>query len=152
MTTRWALTAGVVAAALAAAGCSSSPPSDYQPPPGELIAGTAQVSVNGQDLGTTDSVQCSEAGPLTTITTGDANNPEASGISALVASEDVLVVKEVGITDLGGFTGSFNAGLGGEATVTMTGRTYEIDGTAEGFETDNPSFRTSGTFKIKVAC
>lgn len=110
------------------------------------------MSVNGQDLGTTDSVQCSEAGPLTTITTGDANNPEASGISALVASEDVLVVKQVGITDLGGFTGSFNAGLGGEATVTMTGRTYEIDGTAEGFETANPSFRTSGTFKIKVAC
>lgn len=137
--------------ALIAAGCSSSPP-DYTPPAGSLIAGTAQVTVNGQDLGTTDTVQCSEAGPLMTITTGDPNNPQASGISALVAAEDELEVKEVGIRDLGGFTGSFNAGLGGEATVTMTGRTYTIDGTADGFETANPSFRKSGTFEIKVAC
>lgn len=106
------------------------------------------MTVNGQDLGTTESVQCSEAGPLTMIATGD----DATGISALVASEDELVVKNVSVTDLGGFTGSYNAGLGGEATVTMAGRTYSIDGTAQGFETANPSFRTSGTFKIKVAC
>jgi hypothetical protein len=116
------------------------------------MAGTAQVTVNGQDAGSTDSVQCSEAGSLMTITTGSADDPDASGISALVASEEELVVKEVGIRDLGGFTGSFNAGLGGEATVTMTGRTYAINGTADGFKTDNPSFRSSGTFEIKVAC
>ena len=34
----------------------------------------------------------------------------------------------------------------------MTGRTYEITGTADGFATDNPSFRTSGTFTIAVSC
>jgi len=34
----------------------------------------------------------------------------------------------------------------------MTDRTYDISGTADGFNTDNPSFRTSGTFAIKVAC
>lgn len=106
------------------------------------------MTVNGQDAGSTDAVQCSQAGPLTTIKTGD----DASGISALVASEEELVVQEVGIRDLSGFTGSFNAGLGGEATVSMTGRTYAITGTADGFETDNPSFRSSGTFEIKVAC
>ena len=110
------------------------------------------MTVNGQDIGTTDTVQCREAGPPITIRTGDPNNPQASGISALVAAADELEVKEVGIRDLGGFTGSFNAGLGGEATVTMTGRTYTIDGTADGFETANPSFRKSGTFEIKVAC
>ncbi|CAA0101591.1 Lipoprotein LpqH [Mycolicibacterium vanbaalenii] len=108
------------------------------------------MTVNGEDIGTTESVQCSEAGPLTTITTGEGG--ESAGISALLASEDELIVKNVSVRDLGGFTGSFNAGLGGEATVTMAGRTYSIDGTAEGFETANPSFRTSGTFKIKVAC
>ena len=75
-----------------------------------------------------------------------------SGVSALLASEEELVVKNVSVRDLGGFTGSFNEGLGGDATVTMDGRTYTIDGTAEGFETADPSFRTSGTFKIKVAC
>jgi len=51
-----------------------------------------------------------------------------------------------------GFTGSYNAGLGGDAEVTMTGRTYDITGTADGFDTENPSFRTSGEFSIKVAC
>lgn len=147
MITRRALSAYVAVLAAVAAGCSSQPP-EYQPPPGELVAGTAQVTVNGQDVGTTDSVQCTATGPLTTITTGD----EASGISALISSEDELAVKEVGIRDLGGFTGSYNAGLGGEATVEMLGRTYALSGTADGFETAKPSFRTSGTFEIKVAC
>ena len=58
------------AIALALAGCSSAPP-EYQPPPGSLVAGTAQATVNGQDAGTTDAVQCTATGPLTTITTGD---------------------------------------------------------------------------------
>jgi hypothetical protein len=151
---RWALRArgiGAVLAAVTAAGCSSQPP-EYQPPPGALIAGTAQVTVNGRDTGTTDSVQCSSAGTLMTISTGSPDDPESAGITALVASEDELVVREVGIRDLGGFTGSFNSGLGGEATVTMTDRTYAINGTADGFETANPSFRKSGTFEIKVSC
>ena len=135
------------ATTLAAAGCSSGPP-DYQPAPGTLVAGTAQVTVNGQNLGTTEAVQCTPAGSLTTITTGD----QASGISALISNEDELIAAAVGINNVGGFTGSYNAGLGGTAKVTMTGRTYDITGTADGFDTANPSFRTSGTFAIKVAC
>ncbi|KRE26898.1 hypothetical protein ASG82_10325 [Mycobacterium sp. Soil538] len=140
-------TLAVVAAAAAVAGCSSSPP-DYQPPPGQLVAGTAQVTVNGQDTGTTEAVQCTPAGTMMTISTGDAG----SGVSAVVSSADELTVEAVGIRNLGGFTGSYNAGLGGEAKVTMSGRTYEIAGTADGFATDNPSFRTSGTFGIRVSC
>lgn len=133
------------------AGCSSPPP-EYQPPPGALIAGTAHVTINGQDAGTTDSVQCDSAGPLMMMRTGDPNDPLAPGISAMVASDDELVVREVGIRDLGGFTGSYNDGLGGEATVTMTERTYDIRGTADGFDTGNPSFRTTGDFQIRIAC
>ena len=112
------------------------------PPP------TAQVTVNGQNLGTTEAVQCTPAGSLTTITTGD----QASGISALISNKDELTAAAVGINNVGGFTGSYNAGLGGTAKVTMTGRTYDITGTTDGFDTANPSFRTSGTFAIKVAC
>ncbi|BBY74905.1 hypothetical protein MPRF_18040 [Mycolicibacterium parafortuitum] len=149
MHTRWTLAAA--ATALALAGCSSPPP-DYDPPPGALVAGSAQVSVNGTDLGLTDTVQCDPAGTLLMMTTRDPEDPEAPGISATIASEDELVVRQVGIRDLGGFTGSYNQGLGGEATVTMTDRTYDIQGTADGFETDNPSFRTTGTFQIKIAC
>ena len=132
---------------LAVAGCSSEPP-EYQPPPGTLVAGTAQVTVNGQDTGTTEAVQCTPAGTLTTITTGD----QASGVTALVSNKDELTAETVSINNLGGFTGSYNAGLGGTAKVTMTGRTYDITGTADGFNTANPSFRASGTFAIKVSC
>ncbi|KWX68996.1 lipoprotein LpqH [Mycobacterium sp. NAZ190054] len=150
MYTRRCLGAAVGATALAApvlAGCSSPSP-EYQPPPGALVAGTAQVTINGQDAGTTDSVQCDPAGSLMMMRTGDGT----SGVTATVSSEDELIVREVGIRDLGGFTGSYNQGLGGDATVTMTGRTYDIQGTADGFETDSPSFRTTGEFRIKIAC
>lgn len=147
MITRWVLSGCLAAAALGVAGCSSDAP-EYQPPPGSLIAGTAQAVVNGQNNGVTNAVNCTEAGTLTSIDTGD----DSSGFTALIASEEELVVREVGIRDLGGFTGSYNQGLGGEAKVTMTGRTFVISGTADGFDTDKPSFRTSGTFEIKVAC
>ena len=148
---RWAVTATAAVTAAALTGCSSPPP-EYQPPPGALVAGTAQVTVNGADTGTTDSVQCDPAGTLMIISTGNPDDPDASGISAMIASKDELVVREVGIRNLGGFTGSYNDGLGGEASVTMTGRTYDIEGTADGFATDNPSFRTTGNFQIKISC
>jgi ipoprotein LpqH len=135
------------AATLAIAGCSSGPP-DYKPAPGTLVAGTAQVTVNGQNTGTTEAVECTPAGSLTTIVTGD----QTSGITTLVSNKDELTAESVSINNVGGFTGSYNAGLGGEAKVTMSGRTYDITGTADGFKTDNPSFRASGTFAIKVSC
>jgi ipoprotein LpqH len=135
------------AATLAIGGCSSVPPT-YHPAPGTLVAGTAQVTVNGQDVGATEAVQCTPAGSLTTISTGD----QASGVTALISNAEVLTTEAVEINNVGGFTGSYNAGLGGTANVTMTGRTYDIAGTADGFQTANPSFRTSGTFAIKVSC
>jgi ipoprotein LpqH len=135
------------ATTLALTGCSSGPP-EYEPAPGTLVAGTAQVTVNGEDAGTTDAVQCSSIGALTMIDTGD----QAGGISAMITNKDQLTAQSVAIRDLGGFTGSYNAGLGDTANVTMTGRTYDIAGTAEGFDTDSPSFRNSGTFAIKVSC
>ena len=133
-------------AALQLAGCSSNPP-EYQPGPGELVAGTAEIEVNGQQAETT-SVQCDTTGPLTTITTGD----QTSGVTVMVSNQDELTAESVSINDVGGFTGSYNAGLGDAAEVSMTGRTFHISGTADGFETANPSFRVPGTFAIKVSC
>ena len=80
---------------LAVAGCSSAPP-DYTPAPGTLVAGTAQVTVNGQSMGTTEAVQCTPAGSLTTITTGD----QASGVSALISNKEALTTEAVGINNL----------------------------------------------------
>jgi hypothetical protein len=144
---RIVLTAAAFALLGAVAGCSSSPPPE-QREPGTLVVGTAAVTVNDADAGTTDAVACSAAGPLTTITTGDSE----SGVTAVVSNAEELAVQSVSLSNVGGFTGSYNAGLGGEATVTMTGRTYSIEGTADGFAVDKPSFRTNGSFVIKVAC
>jgi hypothetical protein len=116
-----------------------------------MVAGTAQVTVNGQDTGTTKAVQCNTTEWLTTITTGD----QTSGVTAMLSNKDELVVESVNIKDVGGFTGSYTAGVGDEAEgadVSMTGRTYDISGTADGFNTDKPSFRASGTFAIRVSC
>ena len=129
------------------AGCSSGPP-PAEPQPGTLAAGTAQVAINGEDTGTTEAVQCVPAGALTTINTGD----DTSGVTAVVSNRAGLVAESVSINNVGGFTGSYNSGLGGTAKVTMTGPTYDISGTADGFRTDEPSFRTGGAFAIKVSC
>ena len=141
---------GVAAATLligAAAGCSSGPdPAPLQT--GALFPGTAEVTVNGQNLGKFESVQCTPAGTLMTITTGD----QSSGTTSVISNADELAAVSVGLNDVGGFTGSFNQGLGGKAAVTMTGSTYSITGNADGFVTDKPSFRTTGDFIIKVAC
>lgn len=63
-----------------------------------------------------------------------------------------ITARTVTIRNLGGLTGSSEADLQGDATVTQTGRTYDIRGTDDGFDADRPSFRSSGTFTIKVAC
>lgn len=149
MKNRWVPTCCVAAIVAGLAGCSSPP--EYTPPKGELIAGTAQVTVNGRDAGTTDAVQCNTTGYLTTITTGD----QTSGVTAMVSNKEELAVESVGINNVGGFTGSYTAGVGDTAEaadIAMTGRTYDISGAADGFDTDNPSFRASGTFAIRVSC
>ena len=141
---RWVVAA---AAITGVAGCSSGPP-ELQTGAWPLVAGTAQVTVNGQNTGTTEAVQCTPDRLVDHHHTGD----QAAGVTALVSNKDELTAESVGINNVGGFTGSYNAGLGGTAKVTMTGRTYDITGTADGFDTANPSFRTSGTFAIKVSC
>ncbi|RAV07868.1 hypothetical protein DQP55_20920 [Mycolicibacterium sp. GF69] len=146
---RWVPSCCAAAAVLVLAGCSSPP--DYRPPSDELVAGTARVTVNGQDAGTTKAVQCDTTGWLTTITTGD----ETSGVTAMVSNQDELVAESVRINNVGGFTGSYTAGVNDEAQaaqVDMAGRTYDISGSADGFNTDKPSLRTSGTFAIRVSC
>jgi lipoprotein LpqH len=129
-------------------GCSSGPP-PARLGPGMLAQGTAKVAINDTDAGTTHAVHCTPTGDLTTITTGDS----ASGVTAVVASAKDLSATTVNITNVGGFTGSYNHGLSTKpATVRITGRTYDITGTADGFTATNPSARVPGTFNIQVAC
>jgi len=70
----------------------------------------------------------------------------------MVSNKDELTAEFISINNVGRFTGSYSAGLGGTAKVTMTDRTYNITSTADGFDTDKPGFRAAGTFAIKVSC
>lgn len=131
-----------------AVGCSSQPAAEPVPE-GALPAGTAHISIDGRDGGTTHQVRCASRGFSTDIRTGD----ETSGVSALVSGGDELSAQTVSIRDLAGFTGSYNAGLGEpDAEVSMIGPTFVVTGTATGFRTDEPSFTTDGKFTLRVAC
>ena len=131
----------------ATAACSS--PAAVPPPrAGTIPAGTADVTVDGRKLATSQTVDCTFIQSFTTITTGDGT----TGTTTVVDNADGLAAKSVDIRDLGGFTGSYWQNLGGEAAVAMTGRTFTITGTAEGFDTENPSGRIARPFSIKASC
>lgn len=140
----------ITAAAMALGGlvgCSSSAP-EYQPPAGALPSGAVQVTIGGQDLGTSYATTCQPIGTVTTISTGD----DAAGTTSAVDSVDGLTAQYVQIRNLGGFTGNYWQGVDGEAEVKATGTTFVITGRANGFKTDNPSFRTTEDFELRVSC
>ena len=141
-----AMVAGIALAALLA-GCSSGPQAEPQRQ-GALPGGTAKLSIDDHETGDQQKVTCLVTGPVTTIDIGD----DQSGSTAVVSNAADLRVESVSIRNLSGFTGSYNQNLGDPAKVSMTGATYDLSGTAEGFATDNPSFRKSGNFSIKVSC
>lgn len=134
-------------AGVGVAGCSSEPPAEPRSA-GTVPAGTAMTSIDGRDAKTDTKVLCETYGTLTTVTVGN----DDSGFTAVVSSDEELALKSITIRNLDGFTGSYFDGLGDPADVTMTGRTYDISGVADGFETDSPSYRTSGEFAIKASC
>ena len=132
------------------AGCSSSSKSP-PPPPGSLPPVTAHITINGQDAGTAHFIDCGQLQHYFTIKTGD----QAAGVTAVVESiegGDKVAAKSVEITNMGGFTGSFWQGLAGNADAKVSGNTYTINGTATGFNTDNPNKQATATFQIKAAC
>jgi hypothetical protein len=135
-----------VSAVVLMAGCSS--PTPDPPRAGTLPAGTAEVTVNDQKLPASQSVDCTFIQSMTTITTGDND----AGATVVIDNGGKLDAKSVDIRNLGGFTGSYWQNLGDAATVKMTGRTFTISGTADGFNATDPSKRAPGTFSIKASC
>jgi hypothetical protein len=136
------------AAALVAAGAAACSSPTASAPPGEIPAGTARVTINDRALPTVNAVKCTPIRSLTVITAGN----EGEGVTALVSNETGLEAKTISINDLGGFTGRYMNGLEGKAHVSMAGHTYIFHGTADGFDSQNPSVRTTSRFAIKVSC
>jgi len=129
-----------------AVGCSSGKAAPPRPP--VLPPGTAVLSVDGKEVGTTYAVRCESIDWMTTIKT----KLETSGMSAMLSNANRLAAEFVRFDNVDGFTGSYDRELQGEATVTMTGPTYHITGAALGFNTAKPTELTAETFTIKVSC
>jgi len=129
------------------AACSSGNPSAEREP-GTLPPGTAQLTIGGKDLPPTRAVECAPPEQyLTTITTGN----DASGVTVMVSNAGKLAIEFVRIRNLDGFTGDYDRGLGGDATVGLTENTYHIAGAAFGYGTKSPE-PTTQQFTINVAC
>lgn len=133
--------------ALSCAACSSEPPRE-QLPAGAVSAGSAKVAIDAREAPTVGTVDCQSLGGTTMITIGDSS----AGVKVALDNTSGIATKSVAINDIGGFTGSYQEDLQGTVRTRMIGETYEIDGTADGFATDNPSFRATRNFTVRVAC
>lgn len=129
-----------------AVGCSSDP-APQKLKRGTLPPGVASVSIDDDASVQTGSVQCAAVGPLTTIRTGD----DKSGLAAELSSAHGFAVNFVRLRDLEGFSGDYNAGLGGDAAVSLTDTTFHINGTAFGY-TPKSIAPARHSFTIEVAC
>lgn len=113
-----------------------------------LPPGTAKISIDGAEVPTTHAVHCAPAEQaFSMITTGDGS----AGTTMMVSNAGKLTIEFVRIRNLNGFSGDYNRGLGNEATVGLSGITYQISGVAHGFGPSSPE-PTNVPFTIKVAC
>jgi ipoprotein LpqH len=144
----------VTAAAAAVAGiaaCSSEPQPSHP--------SQASVTINGNTVASKQSVTCiKQANALPgsqpqwywTIAVGDQN---VSGVKAsLNGSAENLAAESVHILNLGGFTGTYSKGDGGEASASFGSETFTITGKADGFNTYKPDEPATATFKIVATC
>jgi hypothetical protein len=136
----------VAAAVLLLVGCA--PGRAAVPGHGVLPPGTATLVVDGKRIGTTYSVRCQSIDWMTRI---HADWHEA-GVSAMLSSGGELTAEFVRLHDVDGFTGSYERARQGEASVTMTGPTYQIVGAAMGFNTAQPTRSKAETFTVTVSC
>jgi ipoprotein LpqH len=136
----------VAAAVLILSGCA--PGRAAAPGAGVLPPGTAALTVDGKQIGTTYSVRCQSIDWMTRI---HADLHDA-GVSAMLSSADKLTTEFVRLHDVDGFTGSYERGRQGEASVTMTGSTYQIAGAAMGFNDAQPTRRKAEKFAVTVSC
>ena len=148
MQNRFVAVAGAVAVAVGVVGCSSSSPSEPKQPPGSLPPGTAQVQIDGKDAGRTIHVKCGQVVWSMFIDIGD----KKSGAQVAFNTDRSFTATSVQITDMAGFTGSFQEGIQGDAKVSTLGSTYKITGTAAGFTQDAPDKNVTKPFQILANC
>jgi len=137
---RIAATAAVALAVAVLAACS--------PRPQTQLSSTASVTVNGNDA-KVNVVKCNQVEWYRTIEIGG----DFAGAKVVIDERaQPLVTTSVRIQNLGGFTGMYSQGDGGDADMSLSGDKFTITGTANGFKTDKPGEPATATFKITAKC
>jgi Mycobacterium 19 kDa lipoprotein antigen len=148
---RIVVVAAAVVAVAGVAACSSEPSPNHP--------SQASVTINGNTVASKQSVTCSQQANnlpgskpqwFWTLAVGDW---DVSGVRAMLnGSDENLTAESVHILNLGGFTGSYSGGDGGEANATFASETFTITGKADGFNTYKPDEPATATFKIVATC
>ncbi|UMB69954.1 lipoprotein LpqH [Mycobacterium paraterrae] len=136
----------VAAAMLIVSGCASGQAST--PGPGALPPGTAKISIDGGQVGSTYSVRCQTVDWMTRIHT----DLHGATVNAMLSNAGKLTAEFVRLHDVDGFEGSYERALQGEASVTMNGATYQITGAALGFNKSDRTRLKAETFTLTVSC
>lgn len=120
--------------------CTSRPPTQ--------VSSTASVTVNGNDANI-HVVKCSQLEWYRTIDIGG----DFAGATVVIDQRaEPLTTESVRIRNLGGFTGIYSQGDGGDADMSLSGDKFTITGTAHGYNTDKPGEPATAAFKIIATC
>ncbi|WP_422746366.1 lipoprotein LpqH [Mycobacterium sp. WMMD1722] len=134
-------TFGVIAVAiLAITGCGR----DFR----ALGTHTAQVSINGRDIGEQPRVSCDQIQWVWHIRTVQ----DSPGFTAQIRTGDSIEPRAVQIEGLGGFTGSFWDVTVGSAEAAVDDGTFIVTGVAEGYYEQSPTDRSTANFEIRTDC
>jgi lipoprotein LpqH len=147
---------GVAVAAVVVAGCAGC--SSNKSETGASSSAPAapagpQVIVDGQSQKVSGPVTCTPAGNNINIGIGDA----ANGVGAVISNDNPPLVHSVGLGTVDGATLGFSdaaPGQGGEAGAAVSGKYYQIKGTATGANMSNPQQPQPITkkFEFDVTC
>jgi lipoprotein LpqH len=134
--------------AAAAAALAATVLGACSPPPQTPLSATASVTVNGNDA-KFNVVKCTQVQWYRTIHIGG----DHAGATVVVDGRaERAIAESVQIQNVGGFTGMYSQGGGGDANMSLSGGKFTITGTANGYKVDKSSEPTTATFKITATC
>ncbi len=118
------------------------------PRPQNQTSDRATVTVDGKDS-KFQMVNCTQVQWIRTIDIGG----DFAGAKVVIDQrKEPVTAESVRIQNLGGFTGLYSQGDGGDASMSMSGVRFTITGTANGYQVDKPNEPATATFKITASC
>jgi lipoprotein LpqH len=146
---------GVVGAAIVVAGCAgcSSKSNTGANNSGPAAPAGPQVIVDGKNQNVSGPVTCTPAGDNINIGVGDV----ANGVGAVISNGNPPIVHSVGLGSVDGVTLGYSdaaPGQSGDAGAAVSGKYYQIKGTASGADMKNPQQPQPVTkkFEFDVTC